>query len=835
MDATANSEINEKARDEFAPSRSRRHRTRERRPRRDWIGACAAVLALLLLLVWAQAYVPAEPWLPWLAIPLALLSAWRPAWALTTLLALWPLADRTIASGSLFATESDLALLAVVIGGGIGGLRAQVAEPRGLRISALAIIVYGLLLIAVVIGIARAYAIGPLFVDGLPLAGYSSPHNALRIAKGMLWPILLAPLVHRAVRESVDSAKAFDWLFSGMAGGLLAVCAAAILERLRFTGLTDFSSDYRITAPFWEMHVGGAALDGFLALSLPFVLSWAMFERRPLRMAVGLAIAALAMYVSFVTFSRGVYAALLAIVVVFVVARLIGRARLLVLAALLAAASLVGFSQVFSLAGYRGLAAVLALAIAVILSPLCGPRPGAGQLVAAWVLGLCFAGLSWVGTFLFSKASYLAFAGLLSLAGLCIVFSLRRTSAWLAVLMQACLIALAFTGMLIGGHWGGSAAGWAVGVLSFLVLIPAWLRGTRLVPSWQPFSSSARGCVAVMLIAAGASVALGNTYMSGRFSQSGSDLEGRKTHWSSIAALLRTPIDMAIGIGLGRLPEAYFWSAPGNQFPGGYALRPDANGSALHMIAPRHPLGWGDMLRVGQLIPRDARAPFVVRLQYRATVATELHAEVCRRQLIYANQCATRYQGLPPSNDWKNIELPLSATSLSGAGRLAPPLFFALALGRPGSVAELRDIHLTDAQGRSLLENGELLPDRRGGLAHWFFTSDRLHLAWHAKNMWLALACDLGLFGVVVFTLLMLGAIVRLIAGRARGHPLATVLVASLVGFGIVGIFDSLIDVPRVATLALVLIWLALCLRSVEQSGAEQMPIKNNPPEPSRS
>ena len=806
-------------------SGSRRRRSRRPRARRDWAGALVALLAVVLLPLLAQAYVPAENWLLWLALPLTALAAWRPAWALASLLALWPLADRTLTSGSLFATESDLAVLAVAIGSGLGGLRARLPAASALRVSPLAAMGFALLAIAVAVGILRAYAIGPLLVDGLPLAGYSSPHNALRIAKGLLWPLLVAPVAHRAVRESQGDGKGLDWLFAGMVAALSLVCAAGILERLRFTGLMDFSSDYRITAPFWEMHVGGAALDGFLALSLPFALSWAIFERRPLRIALGLVAATLGLYVAFVTFSRGVYAALIAIVLVFVVARLLGRVRVLGLTLLLGSAALIAFSQVFELAGYRGLGVLLVLALGVILAPLCGPRPRGGRAVAAFLLGLSFAAIAWLCTALLDKGAYIAFIALALLMTLGLLLSLGQTSKWLAVLLQACLSALAVAGALVAGHWGGLQAGWGMGAMALLVLLPAWLRDTRVLPSWRPMGVGARGSLAVILLAAGASVALGNTYMAGRFSKSGSDLDGRKSHWSSIASLLRTPADLAFGIGLGRLPEAYFWTAPGNQFPGGYALRYDQAGSSLSLIAPRHPLGWGDMLRVGQQVSRDAQQPFVLRLQYRAEAASELHAEVCRRQLIYARECAVRSQGLPPSHDWKSLLLILNSSNMGKPAAFAPPLFFALALGRPGTVAELRDISLVDARGTSLLENGELRPDRRGGLAHWFFTSDRLHLAWHAKNLWLALTCDLGLLGMAVFTLLLIGALARLALGRARGQALATVLVAALLGFAIVGMFDSLIDVPRVATLALLFVWLALSLRHVDQHGVAQTSI----------
>ena len=90
---------------------------------------------------------------------------------------------------------------------------------------------------------------------------------------------------------------------------LLTTSLGALWERWVYTGLLDFSTDYRTTSLFWEMNVGGASLDGALALSLPFALLWAMRERRPLRFLGALAVLLLAFYASLTTFSRGVYLA----------------------------------------------------------------------------------------------------------------------------------------------------------------------------------------------------------------------------------------------------------------------------------------------------------------------------------------------------------------------------------------------------------------------------------------------------------------------------------------------------------------------------------------------
>jgi hypothetical protein len=71
----------------------------------------------------------------------------------------------------------------------------------------------------------------------------------------------------------------------------------------------DFSEPYRTAALFWEMHVGGAAIDAYLAMTVPFV-AWALWSARtPTAWAAAAGLALLACYACLTTFSRGTYAA----------------------------------------------------------------------------------------------------------------------------------------------------------------------------------------------------------------------------------------------------------------------------------------------------------------------------------------------------------------------------------------------------------------------------------------------------------------------------------------------------------------------------------------------
>lgn len=71
---------------------------------------------------------------------------------------------------------------------------------------------------------------------------------------------------------------------------------------------------------------------------------------------------------------------------------------------------------------------------------------------------------------------------------------------------------------------------------------------------------------------------------------------------------------------------------------------------------------------------------------------------------------------------------------------------------------------------------------------------------------------DQGLLGAALWGLLLTGALWRTSLGSARQHSFAPALAASLGGFAVVGLFDSLVDVPRLAWLFYLLVLVALTL-----------------------
>ena len=157
-----------------------------------------------------------------------------------------------------------------------------------------------------------------------PFDAYAGAANTLRVAKSLLYVALaVAPLRALARR---DAARATAHLCAGVLAGFIGVVAICIWERAAFPGLFNFSQRYRVTAMFWEMHVGGAAIDVYVAMAAPFVV-WALARsQRPWQWVVSAVLVVAAVYVCLVTYSRGIYAAVLGGLAVIAIVHRIRRA-----------------------------------------------------------------------------------------------------------------------------------------------------------------------------------------------------------------------------------------------------------------------------------------------------------------------------------------------------------------------------------------------------------------------------------------------------------------------------------------------------------------------------
>ncbi len=766
------------------------------------------ILASLAFIVFGLMHYPLNPF--WLGSALLVYAAiiWRhPASWLFFIPAILPMANFSAWSGWLFFEELDLFVLATIA---VGYWRLMPPRPV-YGFSPVAAIL--LLLLAISYGVSAYIGVTPLQkLDANAFSNYLSHYNSLRILKPFVWALLLLPLLRRSPGEL---------FIPGLLTGLATVSLAGIWERLSFTGLMDFSSDYRITAPFPEMHTGGAALDAFLSLALPFAV-FQLFRSRGWRSGVAILLLAAASYVTFVTFSRGLYlgygvsVAVLGFFMVLDAGKSQGRtngsqrAGLSLPMAAVAVVAAVLLVQSFATGGYRGLfAAACLMAASFFLGGVRSQSHGKAATVATSVM-LVLVCVALVAAF--GKGSYLAFS--LSMAVFSFGFVLhelglaRKTG---MMLVSAGFLAMGPCDIAVNWHWGGEpAAIYGVLVWSF-VLVLAFGNGSIKRPLWSWNKTSAMALMLVLMLSGMAIPVLWNPYMSNRVEEAQSDMHGRMTHWRGV-------IDMAdagwkarlFGMGLGRFPETYFWRNRMQEFPGRYSIETGMEGPYLRLEGPKYAIGFGEYLRYGQRIDIEPYRTYTLEFDARNTFAnTRLQAEICEKYLLYEKPwtCPQSVQTLTPDGKWHHYKAELKSGGIgSDPWYKRPTVQFSLADQQASDFLDVKNVRLADGSGRNLIHNGDFLH----GTDRWYFSSDRFHLPWHAKNLELNLFFDQGLFGLASFGLLLLYALIKQAESALRGDLLAATRIASLAGFLMVGLFDSILDFPRLSLLFYLMLFIAL-------------------------
>ncbi|MYM22112.1 hypothetical protein GTP46_05580 [Duganella sp. FT135W] len=636
----------------------------------------ARLLALIFFAGFALAasmYPMAGTWLLPILATYAAWLCWRPALWLVSLLALLPVLDFTPHTGWFFLEEIDLLLL-LTAGLAYWHLPPNSDElPRWPPLFRLGLVLMGL---AVAIGMWRGLQpLGP--VDANTFNNYLSSANALRVGKAWVWTVVLLPPLRRS------SIAPREQLVAGMMLGLLLVSTAAINERMQFTGLLNFSTDYRISAPFSAMHTGGAALDGYLALSIPLLATWLLARNATWRNAAALALLPLAWYVALATFSRGLYLALAA--------------------------------------------ALLVLAAPMLMDRLHGGAPRAG----------------WIG---------LAGA-VLAVVVLDLAFRFGGYRAYLPVLMALLLLAAA--------HYRHHLSP----TLASLLLL-----GT-VVPICHGY------------------------YVNVRFASIGNDWATRLHHWKNTLAMMDADANL-LGMGIGKFPATYYWYYPQRELPPSYQFIDQGSNRHLRLSAGQYAAGYGELLRMLQSIQLRPHQQYALGVDvWNGGPPAFLHINVCQRQLLYPQNClAVPLRQIPHGSAWQHYLYTIDSGVLGGDQL---PVKLEIAAEGQLAVLDIDNLSLrTVPDGHELLRNGSFSEANTS----WFFSSDRNHLPWHVKNLVLNLYFEMGWAGLCAYGLLLFSAVAVLLR---RGD---SAMLAALLAFQLVGLFDSLLDVPRITLLSMLLL-----------------------------
>lgn len=782
-------------------------------------GALAALAALAGLAAWLWMY-PLDKWVAgtllaaWMALVIARPGSW-----LVALPALWPVIDLAPWTGQIYFTESDALALATLLA---LGLRETVSPPAPtfsgrapVKLNVAALVLFGLLAGSVLVsGLRGLLPLPALEPDAL--INYSSTLNALRVGKGFGLAFALIPFLHLAIRRDGDAA--LTRFTTGLTLGLASCALAALWERIAFPGFTNFASDYRSTALFWEMHVGGATLDAWLMLSFPFALASLLAARSPLARGLALVAVGLGGYAIFTTFSRIVFGAALVVIAVLGGMALLRPATTRqtetprghpgVLLAL-GGGALAGCFLAFGGGGYRGMLAFAGLALLAYQAggALAGAR--AGQVLAGALAGVILVLVSILVTAWMPKGAYLIYALSWSATALMLGLAARSGNKPSTALLTALLVWTAANAVGVGVFWGDAAALPGATLGAGLVLLAVALQALRRTPLWAPRAQDVFTVGAVLAVSGMVVSTLGSAYMGSRMSTTEGDLGDRFRHYREGASLVHGPGNTLLGIGLGRFPAAYFWLPPADGFPGTVQLRQSPEGHYLQLGGSRYTRGYGEMLRVGQRVPLDTATPFRYRLRARSDKDADLLLTICRKNLLYTDGCAAaqpvRIKG---GAGWQLFEGISTGEDLPPSGWLPRPAFFSMGVDAPVDV-DVDDVELSDATLRPLLRNGNF----GQGEDFWFFTSDRDHLPWHAKNLFLHVYIEQGLLGLGTLGLALGVAVVRLLKSPTRHHPLAPTLLAALAAVTVVGLVDSLLDMPRLTVFICLLLWLGLTLR----------------------
>jgi len=300
-----------------------------------------------------------------------------------------------------------------------------------------------------------------------------------------------------------------------------------------------------------------------------------------------------------------------------------------------------------------------------------------------------------------------------------------------------------------------------------------------------------------LVLAAGA----GGTYFQKRFSESGKDWQTRVDHWGRAVAMADDGFLAGVfGNGLGSFPRRHLERGAADNQPATFGFAVEQGNTYFR-------LGSGATVYYAQRIPFEAGRTYRLALDVRSRQGdTRLDTPVCEKQLLNSRQCEWMSFDVPGDSQWHRLTRDFSSAQVGKASWLDRPpveLFF-YHPGKAG-VVDVDNVRLLGPDGRDVLCNGNF----SAGGDCWFFKTHS-HLPWHIKNVWVHVWFEQGWVGLLAFAGLVLAAAVRLAREGWRGHRLAWAWLASLAGLLTVGMFDSLLDAPRLATLLVALLLLGV-------------------------
>ncbi|MDO9227566.1 MAG: O-antigen ligase family protein [Pseudomonadota bacterium] len=357
---------------------------------------------------------------------------------------------------------------------------------------------------------------------------------------------------------------------------------------------------------------------------------------------------------------------------------------------------------------------------------------------------------------------------------------------------------------------GVLALGVVLLVLAVASLRQAWRSG-RLIQATLPVG-------VFVALAAVLAMGIGGGYFQQRFAQTSQDFQTRVEHWKQARAMMDgTPFAQLLGMGLGSFPRIYLERGPSDKQATPYGFLVEKDNTYLR-------LGTGDTLYYAQRVTASAGHSYQLSADIRSHQQTRLDIPLCEKQMLNSRACVWSEFVVPGDGQWHRYSQKLTNVQVGLGGPLAhPPVELFLYHAGKDTTLDVDNLRLIDENGQDLLCNGSF---SKGGDC-WFFKTHS-HLPWHIKNVWVHVLFEQGWLGVTLFGVLTVLTLARLARAAWAGTPLAWVLLAALAGMLTVGMFDSLLDAPRLATLLWAFILIGGGLPWSAMSRAEERPSGNS-------
>jgi hypothetical protein len=303
--------------------------------------------------------------------------------------------------------------------------------------------------------------------------------------------------------------------------------------------------------------------------------------------------------------------------------------------------------------------------------------------------------------------------------------------------------------------------------------------------------------------------AVGSGFMAKRFGTVVSGLGDRGENWSGGMALREDGLASDLfGQGLGTYPRIVLARKREDRFPTNFVV--GENGGYRYLS-----LHTGLQIYFGQKVSVQPNQQYRLLLALRSPDGKgALTILLCEKMLLYSANCRHTIFRTRIPGKWEDFGAAISSVGLDEhtmLGWLKRPVELSLVDPLPGSTIEICHIRMLDPQGRDILANG----DFSRGTERWYFTDDQ-HAIWRIENQYLMSLFEGGVLGLVSFMLLAGTALAGAVRAMGRGNRMAAPVAAALLAFLCSGVFDYLLEEPRLATLFYIIAFCGLTIMRTE-------------------